>query len=135
MSEYPATPTLDRVNEISEESASIGAFIEWLGSRGVDLYAYHYHAERYYEVPDTDEVVSEEHEKMMGKRFQDECYGVNKDCPYKDEKWHYTSQMTLYRRWMGINNILHEYFDIDPRAEERERRAVLEYVRDAQNNG
>ena len=37
MSDYPPTPTLDKMREVKDQSQAIGEFLEWLGSKGIFL--------------------------------------------------------------------------------------------------
>ena len=103
-----ATPTLDRIKEVAEQSQSIGDFMEWLtGEGGYVIGAYRYHIN----VPGETE----------------ECWGLG-DCDHADHEKHQPS-INIYPRHYTFQSLLYRFFDIDPAEEERERRAVIEEIR------
>lgn len=106
-----ATPTLDRIKACAVESQAIGDFMGWLlGEAGYVLGAYQYHIN----VPTE----------------TGECHGIG-ECPDADHEKHQPS-INIYHRQYSIQNLLYEYFDIDSKEEERERRAIIEQVRELQ---
>lgn len=85
---YPATPELDKMQEVKEESQKLGAFLDWLESSGRVLCNY------------------------IENEYSDEYR------PVRD----------------SIEEILSYYFDIDLKKAEKEREAILEYIRSQDEN-
>lgn len=123
MPETPPTPTLDKMLAVHAQSQAIGEFVEWLRERDIVL------AENRREatyVCATCGTVAEPEVKRAS---------IN-----DDESWrHATCRSTdnavdripagLYPNAATLTTLLHEFFDIDAAAAERERRALLAHAR------
>ncbi len=96
--EHPATPTLDKIMAVQEDSQVIQSFIEWVFAQKVFFAKYPMLREMY---PDSKEAQE----------------GSND-----------TSEIA-YPITLDLDSLLHQYFGIDKNEEEKERMALLEYVR------
>ncbi len=112
MTEQPATPELDKIKAISDHSQAIGEFLEWCQEEHLILAFYPLVREMYPERY-TDEELS---------KRQNEWRRDNMD--ERSENLQPTNKGTLA--------LLAKFFDIDQAKAEREREAVLEYVRTMQ---
>lgn len=100
---YPATPTLDKRGEVAEKSQEIGRFLDWLRDEK------HVALARWVHTHDGEEVV---------------------DCPsYRERGRCYDGHTVLTERAESFDQLLHDYFGIDPEKEDQEMRAVLDYTR------
>ncbi len=100
----PATPTLDKIKKVSEQSQGIGEFFDWCESEGWFLADY----------PLVRDLHPARFTLAYQARYPDEYNEVSK-CAHPIGK--------------GIQTLLRLFFGIDPVAEENEKRAILEYVR------
>lgn len=113
---YPSTPTLDKIKNVGEESNSIGAFVDWLnGVKHIQLYQY---------IPDGEVDCSlcngegGTTNKHIGYKKCPDCHQGKRIITAHYEPAH-----------SSIDRLLHEYFGINEGEEEKERRAVLEWIR------
>lgn len=99
------TPMLDKMLEVKDESQAIGEFLEWLTSeRKIHLGKY---------------LGDEEYESDANKRERtDEMHRVRDHYVY--------SQEDLVPVNLDIEELLAEYFGIDSKQAEKERREILE---------
>ncbi len=110
--EQPATPELDKIKKICDQSQAIGEFFDWCQGKGWFL-GYHplirdLYPERYTE-------------KELAKPIN----------LWRRENMEEASQVA-YPIGKDIQSLLAEFFDIDQAKAEQERLAVLEYVRELQ---
>jgi hypothetical protein len=106
---YPATPELDKMKAVREQSQAIGEFIDiFLSEKGVQLGKPHVH---------TSQCPGWEDDEGVIKRIR----GVSNDCGFKTdefEPFHYS-----------LEKLLAEFFKIDLAKCETERRAILASIR------
>ena len=103
----PATPMLDKMNAVRDQSQCIGEFLEWLKNQPD------------YSIRERREF-SEERETLTGiVRGTDETYIYT-----------WTGWLPIRK---SIDKLLAEYFDVDLNQMEQEQRALLKYVRDHNN--
>lgn len=118
----PATPTLDRRNAVAPDSQKIGQFLDWLQEQGIVLGKWGF------------ETFSKER-RLVPERFRGpDWFDLPFPRPsYRDWNREQVSYPGTEDRVIptgeSIDALLHRYFDIDPKAEEDELQAVLEYVR------
>jgi hypothetical protein len=105
------TPTLDKRSKVIDESQSIGAFLDWLRLQGIELV------------------------KADGRfkaELSETAYAAGDDPERNEEEviGEYGDPVDVYFPINeGPSALLHRYFDIDPKAEEAERRALLDAIR------
>ena len=121
---YPETPNLDKMGEVKETSQTVGEFLEWLGEQGWQVAKYG---------PMTGEI------PCPGEGFGGTCEGGTiKPGTHRERtcsECEGTGWVTTTREgWStysgGIEVMLGDYFGIDVKAAERERMAVLRWVRE-----
>lgn len=117
--DYPATPTLDRMAELRDESQAIGEFLDWLLSIKRATICQH--------LPDYDNgeptwLDSRTGKQAEGGHFLSEFVVANPDHEYRPEGY--------YPLRASIEDLLAEFFQIDLNAKDREQQAVLAYIRD-----
>ncbi len=104
----PATPTLDKIEKVAEGSQAIGQFMEWCQEEHLILAFY--------------PLVSE----MYPERYTDEALAKPQN------EWRLDNMnersVNLQPSSKGIQTLLHLFFEIDPVAEESERRAILDHL-------
>lgn len=100
----PECPECERLTKVSEESQKIGYFLEWLDNHGIQLAVW----DNNYSGVVRDSEGNEE--DFSGKLVPD---------------WKHKGDS-------GINKLLAEYFDIDLDKIEKERRALLNWIREEQ---
>ena len=129
----PSTPTLDRRSAEAEcngsiltHSNKIGEFLDWLSEQGIHLSTYSERDERPVyrndlhksdprrQLPEGMKRYTEEHDRWLNEIIEWEEIEVTP---------------RLIPIGENFNSLLHRYFEIDPEAEEAERRALLDYVR------
>mgnify|MGYP001583425577 FL=1 len=109
--EKPQTPTLDKMSKVSDQSQNIGAFLDWLNQQGIFL--------------------------CKNKEIFDLCRKCDGLCQKEDVICSLCKGTGLYIYRTDIlpikksfNNLLHEYFEIDPKEEEKERREIIRYIQE-----
>ena len=143
----PKTPTLDRVSEVGEESRAIGKFLDWLREeRGITLAedkkaAWTCHTCG--EVPKnqvaftgwmSDDIASWRHKPKFCDKVQD-IIERDRSIPidqYEGDVVDHVEEGLYVAANASPNALLHAYFKIDEREAEKERRALLNFVRDKQ---
>jgi hypothetical protein len=126
----PDTPTLNRLQaqvgdapcRLVDHSNLIGEFLDWLEAQGGVLLAKY--GVQTYDVPVYRHELTREERGPAPE-------GVDKGL-WLEEIDHYETHETderLIPLGKGPSKLLHEYFDIDPDEEEREKRALLEWIR------
>ena len=114
----PDTPNLDKMLEVTVESNKIGAFLDWLlGERLPRLYIC------------TEDEHFREDEDIADEAGITECPTCGACSEEWDEDQIFIKRSAIYGGMAGINRLLAEYFEIDYDGMERERRALLEWVR------
>lgn len=119
------TPTLDKLAKVATTSLAIGEFLDWLEAEGFVLAQYHKH-----EPADFDDLPEPEHEDQ-----EHGCYRVIN--PRKNGRLEWDTEETcrmngvrLYQAQTGgPERLLPRYFEIDLAAVDRERRALLDAIR------
>lgn len=115
---YPATPTLDRMSEIKEESQAIGEFLDWL------LYTKRAAIYQHFPTFDNGEpawIDTRTGEKAEPGMFLSEHVIANPDHDFRPEGY--------YHLRASIEELLAEFFQIDLVAKSREKEAILAYIR------
>lgn len=116
---YPATPNLDKMVEVSEESNKIGAFLNWLmHKRNPRLH-----------ICTEDEHTREDPDLTLELNGLTYCPTCAAESGEWDEDSIYVFRPAIHGD-SGINHILAEYYGIDYDEMDRERKKVLEYVRE-----
>ena len=123
---YPATPELDKMLKVKDESQAIGRFLDWLvEERHIFLAEFHKHDDGCCIVENINCPLCSGY-KFRG-RICSRCDGTgsisneHRACGCVDS--------TMLRISQSFDKLLHEYYDIDDNAEEAERLAVLDYIR------
>jgi hypothetical protein len=105
MKPQPACPECERLSDVADKSNAIGEFLDYfLPNKGIIL-AKHIKEVRYNEDMEQEEEIEDSEYLFPAYEYQ----GTN-----------------------GINKLLAEYFNIDLNKVEQERRALLEWLREAQ---
>ncbi len=96
--EHPATPTLDKIMAVQEDSQVIQGFIEWVFAEKIFFAKY----------------------PLLREMYPDEGkYDESDD-----------TSVIAYPVTINLDNLLHQYFGVDPVEEGKERTAILEYVQE-----
>jgi hypothetical protein len=119
--EYPTTPNLDKIAQVSERSNLIGEFVaEFLAGKGIVLAEWRW--------------IRHPCWKVRGSLTADPYCS----CPAKEGEPfpHAERQLTVLDRSDDlVNRLLAEFFEIDPDAAELERRALLDWLRRRREEG
>lgn len=129
----PSTVELDKLRAVKAESQAIGEFLdEFLCSKGVRLAKPHYHSDSCYTQGYTKEEFQKRYGKRTGQHPKGNVFWEDKDIPAEDWElgrhsdprcgiregallpWHYNTE-----------KLLAEFFGIDLRKAEEERRTIL----------
>ena len=117
------TPTLDRVNELKPQLEALGEFLEWLHSEGYVLGGHQYHPRcKQEDFGDMDA-------PCKCEVADAECWGMDEDCPYKDEHVDWLWAVPIRDRSISHENLLAKFYGIDQREMEREKQAILDHIR------
>ena len=131
-SDFPQTPTLEKIKVVHEQSQAIGEFLEWLQGKHIALCEYR----------DTKRPVCPKCEAKT-VRIRDFTLMGGNSRGYSDPKnservcktclgdGYLVEPSGYYPTGETIDNLLHLYFGIDTKEEERERRAVLDYIKNS----
>ena len=116
MKKYPKTPTLDKMIENKDESQSIGEFIDWLQSEKEITLCYH-EAGHYEYFDDKDGAQIKKMSKLEARLWRannpEKCEWIEGYYPKRD----------------NIEQLLADFFGVDLKKAEKEKRKVLEYTR------
>ena len=122
---YPATPTLNKIKEHQEESQAIGEFLDWLHSTYKRVAVCEYRDAQKTPCP-----------RCGGSgidplKENPACLTCGRLYPSRGEKGTgiFIEPAGYYPIGKTPDQLLHEYFGINADTEEKERRAVLDYVR------
>jgi hypothetical protein len=96
----PSTPTLDKLKSVSDKSQAIGAFLEWLQSE----------------------------QKVQLMRYHEH----NDSCRDEDDEDEFVCGLDdeMFPNHSSIEQLLADYFEIDLKEVEKERRALLDWQRE-----
>lgn len=141
---YPPTPTLDKLKEVAPYSQKVGEFLDWLqGERGLTICESHTHTEACRTQgmsPDEfrshiDEWIADDKavwDYNVCSRAFEELTIITRD-EYKTGMFKnpqcgfYEGQYFMAQA--SIEALLHQFFGIDPKKVEAERRTILDHVR------
>lgn len=113
--DYPKTPELNKLKLIKDKSQTVGNFIEWLYSNGLEICSMHKHDEECYRSHNCKRDLCKRNSKA--KCTADSVL----DCGLLDEQW--------IVRHKSIESLLGAFFNIDINKVENEKQAILEYIR------
>lgn len=114
------TPMLDKMSQVRDSSQTIGEFVEWLGSQGIQLGNYGEHT--YPDEPCDGEIMAGQCEDGRVRRG---THG-ERDCNVCNGQGRRDIVRTDFQSdGRSIEKLLADYFEIDLDAVEQERRAIL----------
>lgn len=139
----PKTPTLDKIQEVKDESQAIGAFLDWLrDEKGIALAQNKpasWVCEHCGDVPKSEVYFVSwlENDDAFWRHSAKHCKIVQdvirKKKSISIDKYQGGAvehqEAGLYDAFTSFDKLLHEYFEIDPAEEEKERRSLLDYMR------
>lgn len=102
------TPELDKMSSVKEHSQRIGAFLEWLSEKGVCF---------------------------LGEIYCRNCGSSNIGETRGEGFCRGCDSRNLGYRWLTIEQCLADYFEIDLKRVEVERRLILDELYKAKSNG
>lgn len=120
------TPTLAKRSKIIDESNAIGAFLDWLSEKDIHLAVWSTKGDRAVFRSDLDHDDQRRQIPEGMKRYSDEYDAWLREIIGYEEV---EREPRLVLAGQSFSALLHEYFEIDAAAEERELRALLEEQR------
>lgn len=125
----PECPEVDKMSKVSDESQSIGTFLDWITEQGIILGKPHEHTDP----------ACYEYGTVVLKEGEKRRYGSEDlfEAKYTDEKrvncGYREGQLVPIRG--GFEKLLARYFDIDLVKVEKERSALLDAIRKQSTKG
>lgn len=140
---YPATPTLDKMMAVKDESQSIGRFLDWLrDEKGIALAQDKkatWCCEHCGDVPKAEVYFVNwmENDDAFWRHAAKHCEHVQKVLRKKGsisvDKYQGGAvehhEAGLYPAFTSFEKLLHDYFEINANEVEKERRALLDHMR------
>lgn len=102
------TPELDKMRSVKEHSQRIGAFLEWLSEKGV---------------------------RFLGENYCKNCGSSDIGESRGDGYCRSCDSRNFGYRWSTIEQCLADYFEIDLKKVEEERRSILDVLYKGDPNG
>lgn len=130
----PKCPECEKLKAVSDQSQTVGEFIDWLQSeKGMTLAKRHTHTDSCY----TNGFNKREFRQEYGGKVSDGPINRGRPVcqPHELREGRFgrpqcgMAEETLYVECVSTTDLLAEFFEIDMKKVERERQALLDYIR------